>query len=350
MLTERMYSRLVSWVIISRGSVMNRIGTMLSRVGARRLPRAAFTLVELLVVIGIVGALIAIAVPAIQRVRSSANVTQCANNLRQIGLAFHNHHTAHKSFPSGGWGWSWIGTPGRSGSRQTGGWVYSILPYIEQSNLRKLGFGENGAQLEKSVLKLLETPVPVFACPARRTGGPYPADGRPFRLGTSDGKTVQVRPTILTRGDYAANVGSQAFNEIDAGPASLMEGDDPNYTWPGTSKCTGIVFPRSSISSSQITRGTSNVIAAGERYLNPEHYLDGLDWGDNEAMYAGFDNDTCRVTYFPPKQDRNGKQELTRFGSAHSGGMNVLYCDGSVRLVSYGIEPSVFSASGRRFE
>jgi prepilin-type processing-associated H-X9-DG protein len=166
-------------------------------------------------------------------------------------------------------------------------------------------------------------------------------------IGTTK-ETTSVTAAMLARADYAGNAGSQAFTEIDAGPASLAVGDDPNYPWPSTKACTGIFFLRSSVSMTDVTRGTSNTFLVGERYIDPLHYTDGLDIGDNEAMYVGFDNDGFRVTIEPPQRDRAGYQNARIFGSPHPAGVNMLYCDGSVRLVGYDVDPDVFLDAGRR--
>src|ERR1700759_644097 len=107
----------------------------------RAMPRA-FTLVELLVVIAIIGVLVALLLPAIQSARESARRSQCANNLKQIGLACLSHVDTQKYFPTGGWGFDWTADPNRGyGPDQPGSWIYNILDFVEEANVRNLGKG-----------------------------------------------------------------------------------------------------------------------------------------------------------------------------------------------------------------
>ena len=318
--------------------------------------RCGFTLVELLVVVAIIAILMALLVPAIQKVREAANVAQCKNNLKQIGIAMQNHLTQQKSFPTGGWGWNWTGVPSRGyGSAQPGGWVYNILEYIEQAQLHN---PPGGTAFQASMTKVLQTPIPVMNCPSRRTGGPF-ANGinAPFYTADSNLSVISITPPTLARNCYAANcgtgtssTGTATSNQIDGGPSSL----DPSYYGPASIQAmyntyNGICFRFSHIRMKEITRGSSNVIAVGEKYLNPQHYTDGGDGAENEGMYVGFDNDVYRTTADAPKQD-NPKfaDDGTLFGSCHGSGFNVVYCDGHVDTITYDIDLPTFTKLGTR--
>ncbi|MDO7677282.1 MAG: DUF1559 domain-containing protein, partial [Pirellulales bacterium] len=100
--------------------------------------RYAFTLVELLVVIAIIGILLGLLMPAVQSARESARKASCQNNLKQIGLGVQQHVQSNGFFPSAGWGWHWTGDADLGfGRSQPGSWIFSILPYIEETVIYK---------------------------------------------------------------------------------------------------------------------------------------------------------------------------------------------------------------------
>ncbi len=307
-----------------------------------------FTLVELLVVIAIIGILIGLLLPAVQSAREAARRLQCSNNLKQLGLAALSHHQASGFFPSGGWSWVFVGEPELGfGRSQPGGWTYSLLPYIEQQNLYDMGENTTGDGRTKAVTARIGMPVATFNCPTRRAAQAYP-DKRVNCPYITRGNNA-IFATEAAKTDYAANVGDTASLSIYAGPKSVEEGETRTAAdWPDLSHLTGVCYSRSEISISRVRDGTSHTYLFAEKYLNPDDYATGNDAADNENMYVGYDNDHYRTTYVAPHSDQAGVPDALAFGSAHSGGFNAVFCDGSVRSMSYSIDLDTHRCLGNR--
>ena len=148
--------------------------------------------------------------------------------------------------------------------------------------------------------------------------------------------------------DYAINVGDTGPVQYP-GPTTMQSVDDGSYKWP-KAVFTGVSFQRSQITPPLITDGLSHTYLLGEKYLNPKDYTNGVDLGDNESATQGFDNDMCRIAGLSemPMPDTLGDAHTDSFGSRHLDGFNMVFCDGSVHMIDYAIDPAVHSHLANR--
>jgi hypothetical protein len=295
--------------------------------------------------------------------------------LKQIGLAFLNHESTRKILPGPGWDCFYIGDPlWGSGRSQPGGWMYQILPYIEEQALYDLtGDGDKiniTVPQKKAAVTLQQTPVGAFNCPSRRPAKAY-AFGLPGQwIPINSGPITQV-----ARGDYAANSGDTSTDATGqnsavggwqtAGQETPDDLTDDKYltstpkewvgldyktgapappaTWPELKMQSGINFFGIDMKLKYITDGTSKTYMVGEKHLDPDIYdSDGNNGGgDNHSYFQGYDWDVNRWADKPPLQDTPGLNAFTRFGSVHPGAWHAVLCDGSVRSFSYNIDLNV---------
>jgi prepilin-type processing-associated H-X9-DG protein len=260
--------------------------------------RPAYSLVELLIVVAIVGLLIGLILPAIQRVRESANRIRCGNNLRQIGLACHAYVSREGQFPDGGWGWF-----------VQDGWLWQLAPDYE---------GPTAYWMANR----------LASCPSRR----------PLTPATTWG-IYQGQHGTLT--DYAAATTEDIYQSTGMNP----------YVVPAPQTLYGGIIVRRgglprSVRPENCHRGLSNILLVGEKWVPTAGYGGGL-WFDDATWANGWDADVIRETTVPPIPDQQagtGRQ----FGSAHPGGFQALFADGSVRWIHYAIDRQLWRQVARR--
>jgi prepilin-type N-terminal cleavage/methylation domain-containing protein len=319
--------------------------------------RRAFTLVELLVVIAIIGILIALLLPAIQAARETARRSQCSNNLKQIGLGAQTHLDSQKYFPSGGWGWMCLPEYDRGyGKNQPGGWVYNILAFTESQPLRKMQAGTSAAARKAAMNTLLQTPIPLFNCPTRRSAILYvhqDAYISSYWDFSSPGSTFTA-PKMIARSDYAGCAGDArknpgvGYDPHDVGPPGFTAAI--TFGWPAADIMTGVITRHGEIKPKNISDGLSNTFLVGEKSLSQDYYANGWDAADNQNMYVAFDWDVNRWgnainLLF---RDRPGVWGIAAFGAAHPAVCQFVFCDGSVHPIAFNIDGVTLGALASR--
>lgn len=311
--------------------------------------RPSFTLIELLVVIAIIGVLIALLLPAVQKVREAANRISCANNCKQIGLAIHNFHDTYLRFPTSGGEWNHTvsygpdGTPLPAGL-QVSSWEFQILPFIEQDNLYKLsdiqmppypapippavtgipagghplasstsnppGFFPSGsymatldnpapdwsnANISPNVGALNQTGVPPsYFCPSRRAATLYPG----WRNVKNDYAAAVPGPVPLpvgTNGLISVSAEDEFWGQGGTYYGVISKGLDITHDGGLTGFTT--FSKHGKVTFASVTDGTSNTMAVGEKWMAPWAYDGNAGENyDDKGGFHGYDNVNTRST------------------------------------------------------
>lgn len=290
--------------------------------------RAAFTLVELLVVITIIAILIALLLPAVQAAREAARLTQCRNNIKQLALACHNYESVHKELP----GYAGERSPirvsyefnrRRDASLAGVPWTVQVMPFMEEGNLA----AELSRVMEMRDLRptprienLVRVPNQAYHCPTRRDARPYPLR-EPYRSMYGD---------YGARTDYAMN----------GGPAHQSEENEVqihNYS-------DGVWVLGKRKKTNALSDGLSYTYLMGEKAMDLLRYDTGDDFGDRSPLLGYHDTKASTHSYVryaarSPRMDRARNCLVCHdFGSAHFAGWNAAMADGSVRLIHYELD------------
>jgi prepilin-type N-terminal cleavage/methylation domain-containing protein/prepilin-type processing-associated H-X9-DG protein len=286
-----------------------------------------FTLVELLVSIAIVGILIALLLPSVQGAREVARRVQCASNLRQVGIALHNHVDSRKAFPASGWT---IASP----QNPTGsylGWQATVLVHLEQSQVA-IGYDRNKHWWADSNLLLGRIPISAYQCPS------VPLTERPRSLVAKPPRPAVVLDSPLGATDYAAIIGIRA---------SIAP-----QTYVSTESTRSVMFRNSATRFADITDGTSHTVMVVESSARPAVFRQarlvrdagndqGNGWVDSEGGFSldGSDASGTRLgqgpSVSPYAMNRTNENEPYSF---HSGGVHFLYADGRIEFIDESID------------
>ncbi len=286
-----------------------------------------FTLIELLVVLAIIGILIGLLLPAVQKVREASNRMSCLNNQKQIGLALHGFHDSHGVFPASGWR---VPGPGNPLGKRVG-WKALILPHIEQGSLQNL-YSFDLHWWEGPNLAMAHVRIPALECPSV-----------PGRMEALWAPPFEIRPAMnfprpLGPTDYEAIMGVQPII-------------DPSRYNSGNSR--SVLFRNSVTRMTDILDGSTQTVMVVECSGRPLSWFQrvsdttvtndqGFGWIDSEGAFSldGSSWDGRQQGVVPVTRNTPFAMNRTNLGepySFHSGGSNLLFADGHVVFVSDGI-------------
>lgn len=312
----------------------------------------AFTLAELLVVIAIIGILVALLLPAVQAAREAARRSQCLNNLKQFGIGFHTYHAAHGRFPAG---WVEDNKPNRADRAPNFLWGAVILPQLEEQALYdQLDFdvkstaGAPGGAVDN--MDLIGTPLGIFRCPSDEAESPTQSIA-------GNGSFTPVIPRLAISNYVGSGTtclvcyyGQVPDTADGGGVVQAYCRELPRLTpLKIIAKQNGALFRNSETSLRHIADGSSHSFLIGERRSGDVVLGDGNKyvyqayWATlpapssyQQACYAGLAIAATRFENALLAPMINGHP--WGFASQHSGGVQVLLCDGSVRFVSQEID------------
>ncbi|MBN1396340.1 MAG: DUF1559 domain-containing protein [Pirellulales bacterium] len=318
-----------------------------------RHPKSAFTLVELLVVITIIGILIALLLPAVQAAREAARQTQCKNNLKQLALACHNYHSTWGQLPCGhGYGpESHRGKGNQYWHYEEWTWVDRIMPEFDQTGFAEKidwRWGPGVSIITPGKVELLRQQIPTFLCPSDQSAQtPWNDNGK------------CGNPNAFGRISYAGNYGYGLTLD-----GARMEGVSPNHP-----HIEGVFGYNSYTKFEQVYDGTSTTLLLAELIVGSECTIRGshsydegpvfmvyhgpndptpdlVRWCDPADGLPGADGPCLWVSGFRGENGTALNWILHTSRSLHPGGVNVALCDGSSRFVNQSIALGVWQALG----
>ncbi|MEN0109907.1 MAG: DUF1559 domain-containing protein [Planctomycetota bacterium] len=354
--------------------------------------RRGFTLVELLVVIAIIGILVALLLPAVQAAREAARRSQCVNQLKNLALGCLNHHDTYGQFPTGGlYSYPNIelfiegGRP-LGPSDQGLGWGYQILPFLEEGAIRDIVTQD----------ELNAVSIGIYNCPSRRgltrvtdvagNSAGFVTDycsvngipsrdqsiglGLDFETNAFPQAGNQSSQWCATGSLFSGTSGAWASNNASPQPREALEASGQwigfygviarsqlNRVQAGANVFSQELNYGSKVTVAKVSDGTSKTAMLGEKRVSVARY-DASSWHDDRGWSDGWDPDTVRSSVCPPRPDNTTDLDIIGYspnscdpnnpgtcaetgmsmGSAHPGGLNSAFADGSVHFLRYDID------------